>query len=290
MKAVQLNIFGDEEVLIQAKRTRQETFEDYDAFVAKFDKDAPKTTDDCYTPQPIYEAILEWLGEKVDLRGRPIVRPFYPGGDYKNYDYPVNRVVIDNPPFSILAQIIRFYKATKIDYFLFAPALTLFSAVGDCAVVANLQVVYANNAVVNTGFHTSLFGDAAVLVASSLKNKVQPIIDALACKNKLNRHLPKYTYPPHVITAATLHTALGVDDITIKKHECYYLRELDAQKPLNKALFGAGYIISTAKAKEIAKAKETTVWELSKRELKIIDEIDNRCNSFDNRAQASGEA
>ena len=123
----QLNLFDDADTVIKAKRTKQEVFEDYDAFVAKFNADAPKTTDDCFTPQPVYEAILEWLKERVGLEGRCIVRPFYPGGDYENYEYPENCVVVDNPPFSILAKIIRFYVNTGIDYFLFAPALTLFS-------------------------------------------------------------------------------------------------------------------------------------------------------------------
>lgn len=50
------------------------------------------------------------------MGGRPIVRPFYPGGDYINFDYPADCVVIDNPPFSILAQIVAFYAKRGIDY------------------------------------------------------------------------------------------------------------------------------------------------------------------------------
>ena len=203
---MQLNLFGEEEGRIPAKRTKAEIFEDYDAFVAKFSADAPKTTDDYFTPQPVYEAILEWLKEKVDIEGRSVVRPFYPGGDYRNYEYPENCVVVDNPPFSILSKIIRFYNATGIDYFLFAPALTLFSCApkGDCAVVVNVGIVYANGAVVSTGFHTSLFPGKRIMLAGSLKErieavdyKVRPVM------------LPKYEYPDGVETAARLHTAVG---------------------------------------------------------------------------------
>ena len=34
--------------------------ETYEEFVAKFKKNAPKTTDDCYTPQPVYEVVKEY--------------------------------------------------------------------------------------------------------------------------------------------------------------------------------------------------------------------------------------
>ena len=122
----QYSLWEDEVTAPKVKRSRKEVVEDYDAFVAKFKKDAPKTTDDCYTPQPVYEAVLSWLGERVNLDGRSIVCPFYPGGDYKNEEYPENCVVVDNPPFSILAEIVRFYVAAGIPFFLFAPSLTLF--------------------------------------------------------------------------------------------------------------------------------------------------------------------
>lgn len=202
----QLNLFGEAEGVIQAKRTKAEVFEDYDAFVAKFSAGAPKTTDDCFTPQPVYEAILEWLREKVDIEGRCVVRPFYPGGDYENYEYPENCVVVDNPPFSILSKIIRFYSATGIDYFLFAPALTLFSCApkGDCAVVVNVGITYANGAVVSTGFHTSLFPGKRIMLAGSLKER----IEAVEYKAK-PAMLPRYDYPDGVETAARLHTAVG---------------------------------------------------------------------------------
>lgn len=80
----------------------------YEDFVEKFKP--KKTTDDCYTPPEIYETVKEWVLEKFpDWQGRPIVCPFYPGGDFEHFDYPDNCVVIDNPPFSIYAKIVRWY-------------------------------------------------------------------------------------------------------------------------------------------------------------------------------------
>lgn len=101
--------------------SRSETYEE---FVDKF---KPKlTTDDCYTPDMVYNAVKSWTIKEMGWEGRPVVRPFYPGGDFENFDYPANCVVIDNPPFSIVSKIAKFYKERGIDYFLFCPILRVF--------------------------------------------------------------------------------------------------------------------------------------------------------------------
>lgn len=104
--------------------TQKEVFEDYEGFVEKFKP--KKTTDDCYTPAAVYTAVLDWVRANAAIDGRPIVRPFFPGGDYENFAYPENCVVVDNPPFSIVTKIARFYQSKGIAFFLFAPHLTLF--------------------------------------------------------------------------------------------------------------------------------------------------------------------
>ena len=60
----------------------EETAE-YKAFVEKFKP--KKTTDDCYTPENVYEAVRDWAVQEYGLEGREIVRPFWPGGDYERY-------------------------------------------------------------------------------------------------------------------------------------------------------------------------------------------------------------
>ncbi|MFC2416236.1 MAG: hypothetical protein ACFNPT_11025, partial [Neisseria elongata] len=94
-----------------------EEFEDYEGFVEKF---KPKlTTDDCYTPPAVYTAVLEWVKDEIGItEGMEVIRPFYPGGDYENEDY-MGKVVIDNPPFSIISRIVRFYQERGIPFFLF---------------------------------------------------------------------------------------------------------------------------------------------------------------------------
>ena len=80
----------------------KEKFYDYDGFVEKFKP--KKTTDDCYTPPEVYDIVLKHVREKYNIADDvPIVRPFYPGGDYEHYDYPEGCVVVENPPFSIFA-------------------------------------------------------------------------------------------------------------------------------------------------------------------------------------------
>ena len=92
---------------------------EYKEFVDKF---KPKlTTDDCYTPKKVYDVVLDFVKENCKIEGLEILRPFYPGGDYENFHYPENSVVVDNPPFSIISKIIRFYNERGIKYFLFAP-------------------------------------------------------------------------------------------------------------------------------------------------------------------------
>ena len=48
--------------------------EEYQAFLEKFE--AKKTTDDCYTPDNIYDAVKKWCIERYGLKGKKIIRPF----------------------------------------------------------------------------------------------------------------------------------------------------------------------------------------------------------------------
>lgn len=56
-----------------AGRGTKERLEDYEGFLERLKshgKDAPKTTDDCFTPPHIYAAVVEWLAGRVSLEGR----------------------------------------------------------------------------------------------------------------------------------------------------------------------------------------------------------------------------
>lgn len=244
-KLLQGELFEDAWTPIKREVAPTETYED---FVAKFKKDAPKTTDDCYTPQPVYEAVLAWLGERVDLSGRSIIRPFYPGGDYANEAYPANCVVVDNPPFSILTKIVKFYVAHKIDFFLFAPALTLFSVFRGsdiCYIVTNSNIVYENGAVVNTGFVSSLFPGLRIRVSKTLHDAV-----ALA-QPPSEPKLPKYVLPGNVVTAARLHPLVPAGDWDVPASEAFPVNRI-ASMP--QGLYGGGFLLSDTQAAQAAKA------------------------------------
>lgn len=87
---------------------RQEGNDEYNEFLDKFEP--KKTTDDCYTPGEVYDVIADWVASKYAISRDAFVRPFYPGGDYQHYEYPDGCVVVDNPPFSILSEIVSFYR------------------------------------------------------------------------------------------------------------------------------------------------------------------------------------
>lgn len=88
--------------------------ETYEQFVEKFKP--KKTTDDCYTPPLIYDGVADWVCTEYGINRDAFCRPFYPGGDYETFDY-TGKIVVDNPPFSILSKILRFYIERNINFF-----------------------------------------------------------------------------------------------------------------------------------------------------------------------------
>lgn len=124
--------------------------DNYDDFVAKFEQ--PKTTDDCFTPPEVYDAVLQFCNNEFAdiMQGKRVARPFYPGGDYQNYNYD-NAVVVDNPPFNILSQIVRWYMQHNVPFLLFCPHLTSFNSLrvkGVCVVCCSATITYNNGAIV----------------------------------------------------------------------------------------------------------------------------------------------
>lgn len=250
--------------------------EEYQEFLSKFE--AKKTTDDCYTPENVYEAVKKWCFDRYGLAGKKIVRPFYPGGDYQNENYNGNIVVLDNPPFSIISEICEFYTERNIPFFLFAPTLTLLGiARGTMNYVAcGAGVTYENGAVVNTSFVTNL-GDKKIIASSELRDTIEEANKENL--RKLHRELPKYSYPNEVLTATMLCYLTAHDtSIEIDADDVYFIRALDSQKDADKVLFGSGFLLSEKAAAEKAAAEKvnTNIWELSEREIQIIKGLGGR--------------
>lgn len=276
----QLDLFG-EEVRPKAKYVQgQVGKDDYGEFTEKF---KPKlTTDDCYTPVEVYEAVLGWLREKVDIEGCNIVRPFCPGGDYEAYDYKEDDVVVDNPPFSILAGILRFYRDRGIRFFLFGPQLTLFSSSSSSSLTyipCACPVEYANGAKVNTGFISNLFGDVLAMSAPDLRKRVKEAQEKAG--GEASATMPKYEYPPEVLTSSMLGylSTHGVEFVVMRDEVLPEpLSALASQKAVGKAIFGKGWLISERKAAERKAAEKVIVWELSDAEREAVRRIDKKEN------------
>jgi hypothetical protein len=261
--------------------------EEYQEFLEKFK--LKKTTDDCYTPAPVYDAVARYVEETYGVSRDKFVRPFYPGGDYISEKYPAGCVVVDNPPFSIMAEILRFYDSKGIKFFLFAPTLTLFSSSSHntcTALPCTLAVIYENGASVNTSFLTNLErGGVRFRSAPKLQAMVQEGIDEFA--RTLKKSLPKYSYPPHIITSSWVGilSRLGIE-FSVPVAESEGISGLDSQKATGKTIYGKGYIVSDRVKAEREKAEREKAerekaerwerWELSARELAIIEKLNEQ--------------
>ena len=251
--------------------SRQEGNDEYNEFLEKFE--LKKTTDDCYTPDKVYEAVASWVEKEYHVKRRNFVRPFYPGGDYQNEKYAPNAIVVDNPPFSILAQILKFYGSHGIRFFLFAPTLTLFSSSSStaCAIPTACSIFYENGATINTSFLTNLEDiGLRVRTAPDLNKAVQDASDEV--RRAVSKELPKYSYPDEVITSAMVArwSKYGID-YRLRVADSVLIEGLDAQKEAGKAIFGKGYLLSErAAAERAAERAAAERWTLSQREMAIV--------------------
>lgn len=246
-------------------------FHDYESFIKKFTEN-PKTTDECWTPQDVYEAVVKYVGEVYPLEGKEILRPFYPGGDYEHAEYPDDGVVIDNPPFSMFTKICKFYMAKGVPFFLFGPGLTIMSCCkhGCTAVFIDDQIEFSNGAKVRCNFASNLFGDLLAITAPRLSELLR------ACPSQnVKEALPRYDYPINLLSASDMQIiAKGEEPFAVPREGTAPIRRL-ASQPKGKGLFGDHYLLpdELARAKERAKerAKSTIHVELSEEERRIVD-------------------
>lgn len=270
-------MMGDVAAMIEEHGRRQ-----YQAFVDKFTP--AKTTDDCYTPPLVMNAVNTWVASTYGVDPETFVRPFFPGGDYEHHEYPPGCTVVDNPPFSILAQIIRFYVARGIRFFLFAPTLTLFGYLREanrgklCVIPCGVGITYENGAEVNTSFVTYLETNAAVHTRPDLYKAVEDANDQN--KKEKRKELPKYSYPDCVMTsAASARLCKFGQELRFAWDDCRHIGGLEAQKETGKSIFGGGLLLSEHATAERAAAElaagvramdeRATSWRLSPREMEM---------------------
>ena len=262
-------------------KTRGE-FSDYDSFVEKFKP--KKTTDDCYTPENIYDTVADYVAIRYGISREDMVRPFWPGGNYELFDYPDGCCVVDNPPFLICKQICRDFQEWHVKFFLFCPYLTaggLTKVKGTTLIIAPVAVVYENGAEVSTCFITNM--EPEVIARGDVG--LMEAIDAANNENlkAIKKQVPKYDYPDEVLTVQkigwfTIHHT----PFTLSRSDCCHIDQMDAQRAAGKSVFGTGFLLSERAAAERAAAERAaaeraaaeraaaTKWKLSERERKII--------------------
>lgn len=265
-----------------SNQIRREDMRGYSDFVDKFKRAKP--SDECYTPPEIYGVVRDWACHRYGIEPSAIVRPFYPGGDFEHYSYPAGCVVVDNPPFSILSKIIKFYLDHSIRFFLFAPSLTAFGGketVMRCNhIICTANIIYDNGAIVNTSFVTNLGDDGNV--AESAPELSELIEQANVARLRgPKKELPKYKYPDHVLTAARLqyYSSHGVR-FKVHRRDCRHISKLDSQAAAGTRIYGGGLLLSDRAAAERVAAERVVAeragaieWELSEREKQVIKSL-----------------
>ena len=266
---------------------RQMTFEDeseeYKAFVEKFKP--KKTTDDCYTPPAVFDCVAEWASKRYGFPIHSIVRPFWPGGDYVTFDYHQGCVVLDNPPFSIISKICRFFQANGILFFLFCPGLLLSSlSKGLTLVSANCGITYENGANVRTNFITNLSPYVALETAPRLTKAVNDICARLRKEKKKN--VRKVTIPPEILTAAKAGwLSEHGERFSVSWKDAKLIRKCGTYN-----IFGGGLLLSSRAAAERAAAERAAAERaaaekitLGHNEKAIQNELDRKVKEEESR-------
>lgn len=242
------------------------------------------TTDECYTPPAVYDTVLGYAVERYHLQGKHIVRPFVPSGNYQQYVYDKNDVVIDNPPFSMTTEITKWYINHDIPFFLFINGLYAVSLSrglhGKATVIAtNTNASFyhkPNNKVVKLGFVTNLEPKDIVLRGDvALTNK----LNSLAKKKVLN----KFKYPENIVRNSDILKAIrrGVG-LQLTTNNCLFKDNLDYNKEHKLTdVHGGCYLVDDklyAEFKESLKQDlpNTYCVTLSTREQKIIEQLNKK--------------
>lgn len=209
---------------------------EYQQFVDKF---KPKlTTDDCYTPPAVFDAVEKWVRKEFKLGDIENIRPFKPEGDYQaeNYD---GKVVIDNPPFSILSEIVRWYTAKGVKFFLFAPYLSTLPIASDCQttkIITGSEITYENGAKVLTNFVTNMADPkVSVKIAGSLRKKIEE------AQPDKTADLERYKRPKNLkVGTDFVYVAKLGHDWELTARDCEFVKNTDGLKAMGKGLYGGG--------------------------------------------------
>lgn len=168
-------------------------------------------------------------------------------------------------------------KQSFIDYDGFVEKFKPKKTTDDCYTPPEvMEVVNAyvdeNGASVRTGFVTSLPSPNVAESEPDLGDAINAVCDEL--RHRTVNKLPKYEYPPEVVTAARMQWyAAHHTRYAVPRGECCKIPALDSQRAMGKTIFGGGLLLSERAAAERAAAERAAaeraaakVWTLSERE------------------------
>lgn len=223
---------------------------DYAAYIKKFLPNYVYTTDDTFTPPKVYQAVFDWLTMQGKTQGRRILRPFYPGGYFEAVDYKPGDFVVDNPPFSQMSRIIRFYQNNKIDFFLFYDlrhSMTYLRE-GLTLIYCNTDIEYDNGAKLASSFVSNVFGDAAVICSKTLCEMIKGA--------QVKPKEPRNEYPDDVFSFAIFDKISSVKDYVFPHGKIARVKKLIDKNGRVWTPFGAIRVNDPELVKEMKEMKE----------------------------------
>lgn len=244
------------------------------------------TTDECYTPPAVYDAVLDYAVDRYQLKSKHIVRPFIPGGDYQKYVYDENDVVIDNPPFSITTKIAKWYIDHNIPFFLFVNGLygvSLSRAIRGKAtvIVTDANVSFYNQGSkkrIKLGFVTNLEPKNIIIRGdATLTNTLNGLV--------VKKSFKRFHYPDNFLKNNDILAALQRNvELKLTTDNCLFEDNLDYHKAQTHAtsqpvkVFGGGYLVNDKLYAEFKGSLKhdlpnTYCVTLSTREQKIIEQL-----------------
>ena len=250
--------------------------EEYDNFVAKFKP--KKTSDDTFTPDDVYDAVASWVRQRFGISEQvEFIRPFYPGGDYIN-DYIARKeeyaagMVVDNPPFSILAKIVDFYRSQRVRFFLFCPYLTCLSYLNRRPDVSICEpgatITYGNGAEVNTAFVHNL--DPSVILENA-----PDLLEAIAnCPSQRKKDVQRIVKLPRNVFRQSSVGKLLYTKVSINRDEAIFVRSVGGYD-----IFGGGLMVSDAVVERVERADRADraeVVNLTPAEQRLLEQLNAR--------------
>ena len=223
---------------------------DYAAYVKKFLPNYVYTTDDTFTPPKVYQAVIDWLTMEGKTQGRRILRPFYPGGDFEAIDYQPGDFVVDNPPFSQMIRIVRFYQENKIDFFLFYDRRYSLSYLreGLTLIYINENIEFENGALIVPAFVSNVFDGAAVYSSKTLNEMIKA--------GQVEQTKPRNEYPDDVFSFTIFEKIAKLKDYIIPHDKIARVKKLIDKNGRVWSPFGSFRVKDPVLSQEMKEMKE----------------------------------